>query len=554
MNTASGGSIFLSVLEDEGVTHLFGNPGTTELPVMHALSEHPGLDYVLGLQESIVVAMADGFARASGRLAACNVHVAPGLGNAMGSMFNAMWSRSPVIVSAGQQEQGHGLMEPMLYGDLVSMAAPCVKWAFEVTRTEDLPRVVRRAAKVAMTPPTGPVFLSLPGDVLNARVAAELGRRTRVDTRTVPTRDVVASLADRLLAAERPLLVCGQEVAGSDALEEAARLAELIGAAAMQQTVASGAHYLSEHPTFVGGLTRVQREVRDVLSGHDLVVALGGDVFRMSVHAPVDAVPANTPIVHIGQQDWEMGKNYPASMAVRADMKATLAALADRVEQVRTGAQASAAAARLAAIAERNWSVQRAEAREAILAGEPGPAIDPARAMLEIVDALPPDSIVVDEGVLSTRQLPRLLPFRGGNDFHGLDSGGIGFAIAGAIGVSLAHPTRPVTAVIGDGSAMYGIQALWTAAGRSLPLTYVICNNSSYRILKERLKAFHDNDNFIGMDMRDPAIDFTGLARSLGLWAERVERIEDLGDVLRAAYGREGPGLVDVKVADGFAD
>ena len=277
-------------------------------------------------------------------------------------------------------------------------------------------------------------------------------------------------------------------------------------------------------------------------------------MFRMSVHAPVDAVPVNTPIVHIGQQDWEMGKNYPASMAVRADMKATLAALADRIEQVRTGAQASAAAARLAAIAERNWSVQRAEAREAILAGEPGPAIDPARAMLEIVDALPPDSIVVDEGVLSTRQLPRLLPFRGGNDFHGLDSGGIGFAIAGAIGVSLAHPTRPVTAVIGDGSAMYGIQALWTAAGRSLPLTYVICNNSSYRILKERLKAFHDNDNFIGMDMRDPAIDFTGLARSLGLWAERVERIEDLGDVLRAAYGRGGPGLVDVKVADGFAD
>ena len=174
--------------------------------------------------------------------------------------------------------------------------------------------------------------------------------------------------------------------------------------------------------------------------------------------------------------------------------------------------------------------------------------------MLEIVDALPPDSIVVDEGVLSTRQLPRLLPFRGGNDFYGLDSGGIGFAVAGAIGVSLAHPTRPVTAIIGDGSAMYGIQALWTAARRSLPLTYVICNNSSYRILKERLKAFHDNDDFIGMDMRDPAIDFPGLARSMGVWAERVERVEDLGGALRAAYEREGPRLIDVKVADGFRD
>ena len=554
MNTTSGGSIFLSVLKDEGVTHLFGNPGTTELPVMHALAEHPDLDYVLGLQESIVVAMADGFARASGRLAACNVHVAPGLGNAMGSIFNANWSRSPIIISAGQQEQGHGLMEPMLYGELVPMAAPCVKWAFEVTRPEDLPRVVRRAAKVAMTPPTGPVFLSLPGDVLNARIAAELGHRTRVDTRTIPTPKVITALAGRLLAAERPLLVCGQEVADSDALLEAARLAELIGAAAMQQSVPSGAQYLSEHPTFIGGLTRVQQQVRDVLSNYDLVVALGGDVFRMSVYAPVDAVPENARILHIGQQDWEMGKNYPAAMAVRADMKETLSALASHIESVRTEAQTIAAESRLAAIAERNWNVQRAKVREEILGRENGEAIDPGRAMVEIVDALPPESIVVDEGVLSTRQLPRLLPFKGSNDFYGLDSGGIGFAIAGAIGVSLAHPTRPVTAIIGDGSAMYGIQALWTAAKQSLPLTYVICNNSSYRILKERLKAFHDNDNFIGMDMRDPAIDFTGMARSMGLWAERVEKVEDLGDVLRAAYEREGPKLVDVKIADGFGD
>lgn len=554
MNTTSGGSIFLSVLKDEGVTHLFGNPGTTELPVMHALAEHPDLDYVLGLQESIVVAMADGFARASGRLAACNVHVAPGLGNAMGSIFNANWSRSPIIVSAGQQEQGHGLMEPMLYGELVPMAAPCVKWAFEVTRPEDLPRVVRRAAKVAMTPPTGPVFLSLPGDVLNARIAAELGHRTRVDTRTVPTPEVITALAGRLLAAERPLLVCGQEVADSDALQEAARLAELIGAAAMQQSVPSGAQYLSEHPTFIGGLTRVQQQVRDFLSNYDLVVALGGDVFRMSVYAPIDAVPENARILHIGQQDWEMGKNYPAAMAVRADMKETLSALASHIESVRTEAQAIAAESRLAAIAEGNWNVQRAKVRKEILGRENGEAIDPGRAMVEIVDALPPESIVVDEGVLSTRQLPRLLPFKGSNDFYGLDSGGIGFAIAGAIGVSLAHPTRPVTAIIGDGSAMYGIQALWTAAKQSLPLTYVICNNSSYRILKERLKAFHDNDNFIGMDMRDPTIDFTGMARSMGLWAERVEKVEDLGDVLRAAYEREGPKLVDVKIADGFGD
>ncbi|MBH63173.1 MAG: benzoylformate decarboxylase [Alphaproteobacteria bacterium] len=552
MNTTSGGSIFLSVLKDEGVTHLFGNPGTTELPVMHALTEHPDLNYVLGLQESVVVAMADGFARASGQLAACNVHVAPGLGNAMGSIFNANWSGSPIIVSAGQQEQGHGLMEPMLYGELVPMAAPCVKWAFEVTRAEDLPRVIRRAAKIALTPPMGPVFLSLPGDVLNAQVAVEIGQRTRVETGAVPSQDTLAALADRLMTAERPLLVAGQEVASADALEDAAHLAELLGAAAMQQSVPSGAHYLSEHPTYVGGLTRVQKQVREVLSNYDVVVALGGDVFRMSVYAPVEAVPEGTRLIHIGQHDREMGKNYPAEMAVRADIKATLGALLAYIEKNRSDSQAAAADERLREIESRNWSTNRARISQTILSREAGTALDPERVMLEITDSLPADAIVVDEGLISSRQLPNLLAYRGRNDFFALDSGGIGFAIAGAVGISLAHPTRPVVAVIGDGSAMYSFQALWTAANKNLQITYVICNNASYRILKERLLAFHGNDNFVGMDMRDPAIDFTGMARSLGVWAQTVETIEEFSEMLRASYDREGPKLIDVKVADGF--
>ena len=314
--------------------------------------------------------------------------------------------------------------------------------AFEITRPEDLPRVVRRAAKVAMTPPMGPVFLSLPGDVLNAQIAAELGHRTRVDTGTVPAQATLTALAERLLGAKRPLLVCGQELASADSLEEAVRLAELLGAAAMQQSVPSGAHYLSEHPSFMGGFTRVQQQVREVLSNYDLVVALGGDVFRMSVYAPVEAVPEGTQIVHIGQQDWEMGKNYPTAMAVRADLKETLTALSNHIEATRSDAHArrrKTPGRHGAAELEAN----RAAAREAILlARDAVGAIDPDRAMLEIVDALPPDSIVVDEGVLSTRQLPHLLAFKGSNDFYGLDSGGIGFAIAGAIGVSLAHPTR----------------------------------------------------------------------------------------------------------------
>jgi benzoylformate decarboxylase len=205
MTRTTGRSAFLSLLKDEGITHLFGNPGTTELPVMHALMDHPELTYVMAMPESLVVAMADGFSRASGKLVACNVHVAPGLGNAMGSLYNAGFTGTPMILTAGQQEQSHGLMEPLLYGPLVQMAELLVKWAVEVTRLEDLPRIVRRAAKIATTPPTGPVFISLAGDILNAEADIELGRSTRVDTRVTPSREALEhSLTESIRATSGP--------------------------------------------------------------------------------------------------------------------------------------------------------------------------------------------------------------------------------------------------------------------------------------------------------------------------------------------------------------
>ncbi len=227
-NTISGRSAFIELLQSEGVTHLFGNPGTTELPIMHALVDYPGLRYVLGLQEAIVVAMADGYARASGELVACNVHVAPGLGNAMGSLFTAFNSGTPLIVTAGQQEQGHGLTEPLLYAPLVPIATPVVKWATEVTRLEDPPRIVHRAAKVATTPPTGPVFISLPGDILDAFGPIDLGQPTRVDTRVRPSDESLRALAKRLLNAERPVIIAGHEIVSSDASAEVAHFAEVL--------------------------------------------------------------------------------------------------------------------------------------------------------------------------------------------------------------------------------------------------------------------------------------------------------------------------------------
>jgi benzoylformate decarboxylase len=550
--TITGRTAFTKLLAQEGVTHLFGNPGTTELAIMEAMSQQSAINYVLGLQESVVVGMADGYARASNNLAACNVHVAPGLGNAMGALYNAKFYGSPVLITAGQQEQGHGLMEPMLYDPLVPIAQPMVKWAVDVARVQDLPRIVHRAVKVALTPPTGPVFISLPGDILDAEAPLDLGHPTRVDAAVRPSDGALERLADRLLSARNPVLIAGHELATRDALQEAAQLAEILGAAVWQQTVPYAAHFLSEHPAFVGQLTRSQTQVRGWLQSHDLLVCLGADVLRMSVHNPIDALPEGMPIVQISERDWELGKNYPTECAIRADVKETLRALNAVLRSRMTPVQKSTAAVRLAEIAKNNWSVKRAKACEETAKLESVRPMDPKLLMMRLCDALPRDVVVVEEGLTSTFPLLNYLPLRDRQGFFGLASGGIGFAMAGAVGISIALRDRPVIAIVGDGSAMYSIQALWTAAHLKLPITYVIPNNRSYRILKERLVSFRKTDKFIGMDMDDPAIDFVALAQSMGVPAQRITDPQDVGPALRESIQSGGPRLLDVTVANGF--
>jgi len=552
MAKLSGRSAFLRLLCDEGIDHLFGNPGTTELPIMEVVPDFPRLKFVLGLHESVVIAMADGYARASNRLAAANVHVAPGLGNAMGALYNAQFSGSPIILTAGQQEQGHGLLEPLLYAPLVPVAQPFVKWAVEVTRAEDLPRVVHRAAKVALTPPAGPVFISLPGDVLDEEAEMDLGAPTRIDARVRPSDAALRELAARLLAAANPVIVAGHELAAHDAFAEAAELAELIGAAVYQQTVPYATPFPSEHRACLGALTRNQKLTRAALEPYDLLLCLGADLLRMSVYSPVDALPEGLRVVHVSERGWELGKNHPTELALQASVKETLAALLPLVRAGRSAGQAARAEARLAALAPRNWSAQRERARLAALEAAEEAPIDPRLLMLRFAEALPPGAVVVEEALVSSLSLPAVLPQRDPKSFYGLASGGLGFAMPGAIGIALALPGRPVAALLGDGAAMYGIQALWTAAHLKLPLTYVIANNRSYRILKERLVSMRRSERFVGMDLREPEIDFVALARSMGVAAERVTDPAALAPALRAAFASGAPRLVDVRVADGF--
>lgn len=548
----TGRELLLQLFVDEGITHFFGNPGTTELAIMEAVPHFPQLKYVLGLQESVVVGMADGFARASGRLAACNLHCAPGLGNAMGALYNAKFSGAPLIVTAGQYEIGYGLQEPMLYEPLVRIAEPLVKWAVEVPRVEDLPRIIHRAAKTALAPPAGPVFISLPGSVLDDTANIDRGTPTRIDANVRPTDEALQTVARKILAARNPAIIAGKELADHDAFGEAQELAERAGAAVYLEPVPYNARFPSEHIANMGDLTRSQPKVRQTLERHDLIVCLGADLLRMSPFSTVDPMPPGVPVVHITDRAAELGKNYATDVALCANVKVTLQALLPVLCGMQSEVHAQEARHRLEQLATRNWSAQRARAREQALQSATTSPIDPRYLMSCLADALPANAIVVEEALTAAPALNSLVPVRDATGFYGLASGGLGFALSGAIGISLARPGRPVVAAVGDGSAMYSVQALWTAAHLKLPVTYVIVNNRGYRIIKERLVALRGSERFVGMDLREPDLDFVALARGFGMHARRITDPAALPSAIKEAVASGAPNLIDIATADGF--
>jgi len=552
MKKISGRSAFLSILQSEGITHLFGNPGTTELPIMHALKEYPDIKYILGLQEAIVVAMADGYSRATGKLSACNVHVAPGLGNAMGAIYNAKFVGSPIIITAGQQEQGHGLMEPMLYGPLVRMAEPLVKWATEINRLEDLPRIMRRAAKIALSPPTGPVFISLPGDILNKEAKIDLGKSTRVIDTYRPSHNSIELIAKKISKYKKPVIIAGHEVATSDAFKEITMFAELTGSAVYQQTVPHGSHYPSEHMAFMGTLPRLQKPTKDILTNYDLLICVGCDGLRMSVWSDTEPLPPKMPIIHIGINEWEIGKNYSTELAIIGNVKNTLYDINQYLNNTLTSKEIIKARKNLELIAKNNWNLKKKNLTTKTLNDKFKKPITPNWLMMNIANNITKKNIIVEEGLVSTRTLLNYLPYKNNKDFYGLASGGIGWAVSGAIGVALANPSKTIVAIIGDGSSMYGIQSLWSAAHYKLPIVYIIANNQSYRIIKERLEAFHKNTNFIGMDFNKPKIDFVKLANSLGIKSETINNPKNLDSIFKKTFKYKKPYLLNVIVDKGY--
>jgi benzoylformate decarboxylase len=555
MTEIAGKQALLELFVQEGVRFIFGNPGSTELHLMDALAADERIRFILGLQESCVMGMADGYAQASGTLAAISLHAAPGLGNALGMLYNAKKANAPLIVTAGQQDLSFALTEPILWDDLAAIARPFVKWSAEVTSLAALPRAIHRAATVAMAPPRGPVFLSIPGDILAASAELDLGAPSRVAGLAAGDPAAIEAAALLIAGAKAPVIFCGDIVAEGDALVEAAAFAEAIAAPVYAESMPSRASFPSSHPLFAGSLERLGPAARGVLGQHDLIVSLGGDLFTQSLATGVEPVPPGIKIIHIDMDPWQLGKNYPVEAAILGHPKRAAPALAAQVSRL-GGLEFEARAAERRLGLKATLQKKRSDLQAAAQAMQHGRPIK-ALALLEAIGkALPRDAVVVEETLSSGSRMRELIPAIDAKSYFGMRGGGIGWGLAASVGVKLALPERPVYALTGDGSALYTIQSIWTAANQQIPLPIIVFNNGGYRILKQRIVALNGvtarTGRFIGMDLDSPPIDMRGLGQALGAHAVHASEIGEVIAAMKDAQTRPGPTLIDVQIDPAF--
>ncbi len=544
----------IEILRAAGVGYLFGNPGTTELPFLDAL-DGSGLTYVVALQEATAAAAADGYAQASGRLGVVNLHVAPGLANALSIVHNASRAKTPLLVTAGQQDTRLLLDAPILAGDMVKMTDGLTKWSYELRNAAEAPSALRRAIHLALTPPTGPVFLSLPMDLMSEPCDDTGAAPGPVAARPAPEPEAIARAAALFAAAKAPVIVAGDGVARAGAQAELVALAETIGAAVHGEPIHRRLSFPGDHPLWRGGLYPTATAVAKALERFDAVLIAGANVFTWLFHAPGSPFGANQRVVQIDDDPREISRSYPVTLGIVAAVRAALSDLHEAVAKRQDDSARAAARERTATLARARDEHARRVAATADAAASRVP-IAPEYLMRTLATLLPPDALIVDESASSLAHVLRHLPFGAGSDFFGSKTGTLGWAMGAALGVQLAHPRRKVVATIGDGSVMYAPQALWTAAHRNLPVTYVVANNASYAILKSGMLTFGlpaaKRGVFPGMDLVDPEIDYLALARSMGVLAVRVDKPGGLRDVLARALAHEGPALVDVLIDRGF--
>jgi benzoylformate decarboxylase len=544
-----GSEVLIEVLRSEGVTHIFGNPGTTELPMIDALAAVSDIHYVLGLQESTVVGMADGYAQATGQPAFLNVHTAAGLGNAIGNLTNAKSANTPLVVTAGQQDYRHIITDPLLAGDLTGIAMAACKWTHEVRTLGELGTVLRRAFHDAATAPSGPVFVSLPMNVMDEIGPAPIPPPSRIERRAVG--GGLAELADLLAATPigRLAIVVGDEVTASGGTEAVVAVAESLGATVHGSPLLGSFAFPPLHPLWAGALPPHAGALRKMLAEYDRVFLIGGRAFMTYPYAPGSPLPETVELLHLAPDAHDLGRTYSVRLGIAGDPRATLEALLPLLREKVTATSAAEV------IATRHVLQEKARAAYETAALDrydrvPMPPIVAAHALLR---ALPPESIVVDEGPATNTHVRAFHQVTRPDRYFFVRGGGLGWGMPAALGVSLGFGREPVLCIVGDGAAMYSPQALWSAAHEQLPVVFAVVNNREYNILKNYMRGMEGYNatmgKFIGMDIADPPVDYCALARAVGVAATLVERAGDVGDAVRAAWNTGKPHLLELPMA-----
>ena len=515
----------IHLLRGFGCTTMFGNPGSTELPLFRDWPKD--FRYILGLQESVVLGMADGYAQASHNAAVVNLHSAAGTGHALGNLFTAWKNNAPVVVIAGQQARSMLPMDPFLGAqDAASFPKPYVKFSIEPARAEDVPAAIARAYYVAMTEPMGPTFVSVPVDDWDK--ATDLIEPRQVTARRRPDPQALAAVGEALDAAARPVIVVGSDVDRSGAFEGVVALAERHQAPVWVAPRAWRCGFPESHPLFAGFLPPLKSAVVERLTGHDMVLALGAPAFTYHNESKGPFLPEGAKLFQI-VCDADQAAYTPQGVSVVANVGAAVADLMARPAP-RTPRPAAKGRGPLPVIP----------------ASDP---ITPRYVMQQLHKLRPKDSIIVEEAPTTREPMNDCLPIDKADGFFTTGSGGLGYGLPASVGVALARPDQKVIAIIGDGSAMYGVQALWSAAQAGLPMAIVIINNGGYLALKHMGTLFQMQE-LVGVDL--PGIDFSGLARALGCDAVRVDKPGDLDAALKAAIASPRPYLVDVIVEASF--
>ncbi len=547
-----GAAVLLEVLRSEGVRYIFGNPGTTELALMDALTGAPDIGYIWGLQEASVVAMADGYAQASGKPGFVNLHTAGGLGHGMGALINAQVSNTPLVVTAGQQDMRHNLTDPLLFGDLVKIAGPAVKWAHEVIHPDQLPVLVRRAFHDCTAAPSGPVFLSLPMDVMEQMSTVGIAEVSTIDRRAIA--GSLPELADILtrITPGKLAIIAGDEISASDASAEAVALAEAFGAPVFGSSWPAHIPFPTAHPLWQGNLPTKASDIRARLEPFDGIFALGGKSVITILYSEGPAVPPTCQVFQLSSDVRDLGRTYSTALSTVGDIKASLKVLLPMLD--RKLARQQGAIARLRETAERDRDARRAALKARAADELAAPVTTPLVAAEQVTRAIGPHVAIVDEAVATSLHVRSFLNSSSPRQYSFLRGGALGWGMPAAVGTSLGLDRAPVVSLVGDGASLYSPQALWTAAREKLPVTFVVMNNREYNVLKNFMKAQPHflsirTNRFIAMDLEDPAIDFLALATSMGIPSRRIDRAQDIAGAVEEGIASGVPNLIEIPIA-----